>query len=84
MWKEAIQVELSSLRLCFVHVKYFLENKYFPEMLFLRKENIFKCLVAFQKCFEKYFLVFGCVLENTVENTFFTCCSHFLSCQTNI
>ena len=28
--------------------------------------------------FEKYFLVFGCVLENTIENKFFTCCSHFL------
>ena len=35
------------LRLCFVHVKYFLENKYFSEMLFSGKENIFKCLVAF-------------------------------------
>ena len=23
--------------------------------------------------------MFGCVLENTVENTFFTCCSHFLT-----
>ena len=29
--------------------------------------------------FEKYFLVFGCVLENTIENTFSTCCSHFLT-----
>ena len=25
----------------------------------------------FKKCFEKYFLVFGCVLENTIKNTFF-------------
>ena len=39
------------LRLCLVHVKYFPENKYFPEMLFSGKENIFKCLVAFQKMF---------------------------------
>ena len=39
------------LRLCLVHVKYFPENKYFPEMLFSEKENIFKCLVAFQKMF---------------------------------
>ena len=33
----------------------------------------------FKKCFEKYFLVFSCVLENTIENTFSTCCSHFLT-----
>ena len=33
----------------------------------------------FKKCFEKYFLVFGCVLENSIENTFSTCCSHFLT-----
>ena len=37
------------LRLCLVAVKYFPENKYFPEMLFSRKENIFKCLVALGK-----------------------------------
>ena len=35
-----------SFRLCLVAVKYFLENKYFLEMLFFGKENIFKCLVA--------------------------------------
>ena len=35
-----------SIRLCLVHVKYFLENKYFSKMLFSGKENIFKCLVA--------------------------------------
>ena len=23
--------------------------------------------------------MFGCVLENTIENTFSTCCSHFLT-----
>ena len=34
------------VRLCLVAVKYFPENKYFPEMLFSEKENIFKCLVA--------------------------------------
>ena len=33
----------------------------------------------FKKCFEKYFLMFGCVLESTIENTFSTCCSHFLT-----
>ena len=32
-------------RLCLVTVKYFLKNKYFPEMLFSGKENIFKCLI---------------------------------------
>ena len=41
--------------LCLVHVKYFPENKYFPEMLFSEKENIFKCLVAFQKMLWKIF-----------------------------
>ena len=35
--------------LCLVYVKYFPENKYFPEMLFTEKENIFKCLVALWK-----------------------------------
>ena len=40
---------------------------------------MFSCVwLHFKKCFEKYFLVFGCVLENTIENTFSTCCSHFL------
>ena len=29
------------IRLCLVHVKYFPKNKYFPEMLFSRKENVF-------------------------------------------
>ena len=33
----------------------------------------------FKKCFRKYFLMFGCVLENTIENTFSTCCLHFLT-----
>ena len=46
---------LLTLRLCLVPVKYFPENKYFPEMLFSGKENIFKCLVAFQKIFWKIF-----------------------------
>ena len=38
------------VRLCLVHVKYFPEN-----MLFSGKENIFKCLVAFQKMLWKIF-----------------------------
>ena len=41
---------------------------------------MFSCVwLHFKKCFEKCFLVFGCVLENTIENTFSTCCSHFLT-----
>ena len=39
-------------------------------------------LLYFKKCFGKYFLVFGCVAENNIENTFSSCSSHFLSFQT--
>ena len=43
---------------------------YFP------KRKMFSCVwLHFKKCFEKYFLMFGCVLENSIENTF----SHFLT-----
>ena len=62
---------------CF-SVKYFLGVKYFQVKIFS------SVWLHFKKCFEKYFLVFGCILENTRENTFFTCYSHFLSFQTNI
>ena len=44
-----INYNYSDLRLCLVRVKYF------PEMLFLGKKNIFKCLVAFQKMLWKIF-----------------------------
>ena len=41
---------------------------------------MFSCVwLHFKKCFEKYFMMFGCVLENTIENTFSTYCSHFLT-----
>ena len=41
---------------------------------------MFSCVwLYFKKCFGNFFLMFGCVLENTIENTFFTCCSHFLT-----
>ena len=41
---------------------------------------MFSCVwLHFKKCFRKYFLMFGCVLENTIENTFSTSCSHFLT-----
>ena len=43
------------IRLRLVRVKVFPENRYFPEMLFSGKENIFMCLVAFQKMFRKIF-----------------------------
>ena len=41
---------------------------------------MFSCVwLHFKKCFGKYFLMFDCVLENTIENTFSTCYSHFLT-----
>ena len=41
---------------------------------------MFSCVwLHFKKNFGKYFLMFGCILKNTIENTFFTCCSHFLT-----
>ena len=43
------------LRLRLVRVKAFSENIYFSEMLFSGKENVFMCLVAFQKNFWKIF-----------------------------
>ena len=44
-----------SFRLRLVRVKVFPKNRYFPEMLFSRKENVFMCLVVFQKMFRKIF-----------------------------
>ena len=56
------------LRLRLVHIKVFSERK------------MFSCVwLHFKKYFEKYFLMFGYVLENIIENTFSTCCSHFLT-----
>ena len=56
------------LRLRLVRVKAFPEKK------------MFSCVwLHFKKIFGKYFLMFGCILENTIENTIFTCCSHFLT-----
>ena len=43
------------VRLRLVRVKVFPENRYFLEMLFSGKENIFMCFVAFQKMFQKIF-----------------------------
>ena len=44
-----------TFRLRLVRVKAFPENRYFPEMLFSGKENVFMCLGAFQKNFRKIF-----------------------------
>ena len=46
--------------------------------IFSGNENISSVWLHFKKCFEKYFLVFGCILKNIIKNTFSTCCSHFL------
>ena len=45
-----------SIRLCLVHVKYFPKNKYFLEMLFSGKENVFR--------------LFGCLGIHFTENQF--------------
>ena len=39
----------NKLMLSLFHVSDFSENTYFPKMLFFGKENIFKCLITFQK-----------------------------------
>ena len=46
VWYMHLKAENCSLGCVWFNVKYFSENKYFPEMLFSGKENIFKCLVA--------------------------------------
>ena len=48
-------IEKLKLRLRLVRVKVFSENRYFSKMLFSGKENVFMCLVAFQKNFRKIF-----------------------------
>ena len=56
-----------------------LDVKYFP------KRKIFSSVwLHSKKYFGKYFLVFGCILENALENPFLSCFSHFLSFQTDI
>ena len=47
---------MSLIRLCLVHVKYFPENKYFSQMLFSGKENVFR--------------LFGCLGIHFTENQF--------------
>ena len=62
--------KIKDYRLRLVRVKVFPEN-----ILFSGNAIFWK-----GKCFH----VFGCVLENTIENIFSTCCSHFLGYQTII
>ena len=51
-----------------------LDVKYFP------KRKIFSSVwLHSKKYFGKYFLVFGCILENALENPFLSCFSHFLT-----
>ena len=57
----------------------------FRKICYFPKRKMFSYVwLHFKKCFGKKFLIFGCVLENTIENTFSTYCSHFLSYQTII
>ena len=82
---EAIHLTLFALKVVFGLCKS-ISGKYsiFRKCYFLERK-MFSCVwLHFKKIFKKNFLVFGCVLENTIENTFSTCCSHFLGCQTNI
>ena len=57
-------------------------------MIFSRKEIFSSVWLYSKKCFGKYFLVFGCIAKNNIENTYFLLVphifSHFLSFQTNI
>ena len=71
-----IHIQICILGCVWLGVKYFQERKIFS--------NVW---LHFKKCFGKYFLVYGCVLENTIENTFSIVAhifSHFLSFQINI
>ena len=46
---------------------------------YFSERKMFSCVwLHFKKCFEKYFLMCGCVIENIIKNTFSTCCTHFL------
>ena len=49
------------LRLCLFHVSDFPENTYFSE-----KKIFLSVWLHFRKCCEKYFLVFGCMIENAI------------------
>ena len=50
-----LALDLGVTKAMFGSCKIFSRKKYFPEMLFSGNENIFKCLVAFQKMLWKIF-----------------------------
>ena len=58
-----------------LNVKYFPGIKYFQVKIFSRKENIFKCLVAFQKMLWKIFSSVWLYSENAI----FLLVSHIFS-----
>ena len=68
-----IHIQICILGCVWLGVKYFQERKIFSSVW-----------LHFKKCFGKYFLVFGCVLENALENPFLSCLSQFPRIQTNI
>ena len=73
------------LRLRLVKYKIFSECKIFSTVKYFWERKIFSSVwLHFKKCFGKYFLVFGCIAENALENPFLSCFSHFLRIQTNI
>ena len=68
-----------ALRLCLVPVKYFPEN-----ICYFRERKIFSSVwLHSKKYFGKYFLVFGYILENALENPFYHV-SHIFSASKQI
>ena len=76
VWCDLVALNFKKARLCqgrhirlrLVRVKVFSERK------------MFSCVwLHFKKCFGKYFLMFGCVLENTIETHFLLVYSYFLT-----
>ena len=57
---------------------------FFSEKYFLEMKIFLDVWLHSKKYFKKYFLMSGCVIENTLENPFLSCFSHFPKIQTNI
>ena len=76
---------LDKLRLCLVPVKYFLENIYFPKMLFSGKKNVFKLFGCLKIRFTEN--QFWCLVRSNIftENALHSQATqfsiHFLSCK---
>ena len=62
-----MKIVVENIFMCLVQVKYFSENKYFSEMLFSGKKNIFKYFIAFQKMFWSALLEYKYVLPPRVS-----------------